>query len=73
MIQPKVAASNEDVMMKQEEMDNVIASFGNAPMNKVIEAKKESNSSSDDEMNRSVGECDSDELDGDLNLSDNEE
>ena len=24
-------------------------------------------------MNRSVGECDSDELDGDLNLSDNEE
>lgn len=29
--------------------------------------------SDDDEMNRSVGECDSDELDGDLNLSDNEE
>ena len=29
--------------------------------------------SSDDELNRSVGECDSDELDGDLNLSDDEQ
>ena len=75
VIQPKAQSEQimvkpSEAMMQQAEMEQVIASYGNAKKEAMPLVQEDSD---DDERCRSLGECDSVELDGDLNFSDNEE
>lgn len=81
MIQPKSAQMEvikEEAEMKQNVQDKPKKGFFGSVKNFVsFGAKKEaaavSSEEEDDQMNRSMEDVDSDELDGDMNLSDNEE
>ena len=67
VIQPKSSQQPEDAQQEGKK-----AEFGPSKQ-QIINEVLQGSDDSDDEKNRSMEDVDSDELDGDLNLSDNEE